>query len=121
MSFRHQQGMSTIAIVVIILVAAFFGTCAVKLGPIYIESFTVKKAVENVVDEVKGKGVAAAQVKSLISRQFTANRVEAMTPRDIKVNRQDGKMILDATYEKRVPLMFNIDVVVKFDTMIYEL
>lgn len=121
MSIRRQRGLSTISIMLIILVVVFFGTCAVKLAPVYIQSFTVKRAVENVVNQYKGKKVSVADIKSSLSKQFLVNRVEGLDSRNIKVGRKDGKMTLDATYEKRVPLMFNIDVVLKFDTLIYEL
>lgn len=121
MSIHRQQGLSSIAILVIILVVVFFATCAAKVGPVYMESFTVKRAVENVVDQFKGKAVDPGQIKDKLSRQFQVNRVEALNFRDIKVTREKGKVTLDATYEKRVHLMFNIDVVVKFDTLIYEI
>ncbi len=119
-SHKRQGGLSSISILIILLVAVFFGTCAVKLIPVYLESFTVERAVSSVAEQAKGAMWGRTEIRSSLQKQFQVNRVEALKPQDVKVMRKDGKTTIDATYEKRVPLMFNIDAVVKFDQLIYE-
>ena len=41
-----------------------------------------------------------------------------MTMEDVEVRGVGDDMEIDATYEVRKPLLFNIDVVLKFDNMI---
>ena len=121
MNFRHRQsGLSAIAILLIILVAAFFGTCTLKLLPEYMESFTVKEIMENIAEEAKSESLQVGEINARISNQFVVNMVHALQKSDVKVTRKEGKTIIDARYEKRIPLMFNIDVVLKFDKFIYE-
>ena len=121
MQSRHrQQGLSAISILIIILVAVFFGTCAIKLTPAYMESFTVKDAVQEAVRQAKTESMNNAQIRSAISKQFQVNMVEVINPRDIKITRKNGRTTINASYEKRVPLMFNIDVILKFDKLVYE-
>ena len=48
------------------------------------------------------------------------NRIDGISYRDVKISRAKGKTKIDATYEKRVPFLFNIDVMVKFDKLVYE-
>jgi hypothetical protein len=47
--------------------------------------------------------------------------IESIKSKDIRINdTRDGRE-LDASYEKRTPLIANIDVVVKFDQLKYKL
>jgi hypothetical protein len=117
----RQRGMSALSMLIVLLVAIFFGTCVIKLAPVYIESKTIQGAVESVVDYAKKRrSVTNAEIKSKLGKLFQVNMVDILNPKDIKVSRKDGKIIIDARYEKRIDLMFNIDVVVKFDHLIYE-
>lgn len=117
---RQQQGLSALSILFILLVIGFVATCTIKMAPVYIESFTVARAVETVVEQAKAKNWQKTEIMSSLGKQWQVNRVEALKHTDIKVVRKEGKTTIDATYEKRVPLMFNVDVVMKFDKFIYQ-
>ena len=115
-----QRGLSALSILVIILVAVFFGTCVIKLTPHYLNYQTIKADVETVVEEAQQRNMSKSEMKSKIGKLFQVDMVDAITVRDVHIKQKDGKFIIDARYEKRVPLMFNIDVVLKFDQLQYE-
>lgn len=117
---RNQQGLSALAILCILLAIGFIATCTIKMAPVYIESMTVSQAVENVVAQAQEKNWSKADIQKSLSKQFQVNRVAGIKPTDVKISRKDGKTTIDATYESRLPLMFNIDVVIKFDKLIYQ-
>jgi len=116
----RQRGLSTISWVLIILVAVFFGTCAVKLLPVYMQSWTVDGAISKLVDSGELRGKTPGGIRQKLTKILDVNRVEAVTVRDIKITRDKGYTTIDATYEQRIPLMYNIDVVLKFDKLVYE-
>lgn len=117
----NQQGLSMLGWLVILFVVTFFITCAVKILPLYIDSWTLENSIENVVDKQALSTGSTEEIRSAIDRQFVTNRVDVMKARDLKIERKQGKIIIDATYERRTPLFYNIDVVVKFDHLIFEL
>ncbi len=118
-----QSGLTMISWLLVLLVAGFFATCAVKLAPAYIEAWTVGNSLNSAVksDMLKGR-ISIPAIRNSLEKQFNTNRVdsEAIRARDVKITRKKGKLIIDARYEKRLPLMFNIDVVLKFDKLIKE-
>ena len=116
----RQRGLSALAMLVVMLVAIFFGTCTLKLAPHYLGSMTVKSVVESAVEQAKASELTTAEIKKKLGSEFTVNMIDAIQLKDIKVSRKKGVTTVDARYEKRIPLMFNIDVVVKFDQLIYE-
>lgn len=116
-----QQGLSMLSWMSILFVVSFFVTCAVKLTPVYMDSWTVKSVIESVAAKQKIETQSPEKIRSAIALQFMTNRVEAIKARDIKITREKGKVIIDANYEKRVPLMYNVDAVVKFDKLYIEI
>ncbi|MDB4470818.1 DUF4845 domain-containing protein [Deltaproteobacteria bacterium] len=116
-----QQGLSMTGWLAVLFVVGIFVTCAVKITPLYIDSWTAQTAIENVVEDQQGKTQPISAIRSSLSRQFIANRIEVLNAKKMKISKKKGKIVIDARYEKRVPLFYNIDVVVKFDQLIYEI
>ena len=112
---QHQRGMSMLSFVMLAGVAAVLGTMAVKLAPIYIDYWSLSNVIEDVVEESSGGDTSPAQVRQALQRRFTTNRIEAVSLRDITIKNNDKGILIDASYEKRVPLFINIDAVVKFE------
>ena len=115
-----QQGLSFLGWMVILFIVSFFVTCAVKLAPIYMDAWTIKSVIENVIVEQKQNTTSITEIRKALDRQFIANRIEAIKVKDIKISRKKSNVLIDANYEKRIPLMYNVDVVVKFDKLNYE-
>lgn len=120
-TLSKQRGLSMLSILTILFVASFFLTCGVKLVPLYLDAWTIDKAIKKGVETGEFKALSASQITRKLTSTFDMNRVEAIKINDIKVKRlKNGEMSIDASYEKRVPLIQNIDVVVKFDYLKYQ-
>jgi hypothetical protein len=116
-----QQGLSTTGWMAVLFVIAIFATCAVKIVPLYLDAWTARTAIENVVKKQQEKTESIIEIRRDVSRQFIANRVEVLNVKKLKISKKNGNVVIDARYEKREPLFFNIDVVVKFDEMVFEI
>ena len=116
-----QRGMSILAWLVVLLVGSILITCTIKLVPVYIDHATVKAILQSAVDNPKTKNLPPSQIRKSIDRQFITNRVESIHSKEIYIKRVKGKVQINANYEQRVPLIYNIDAVVKFDDLEWEL
>lgn len=112
---RQQQGMGMLSFVMLAGIAVVVGTSAVRLTPLYIDYWSLSSVIKDVVEEQNGSETSPAQVRSALQRRFITNRIEAVSLRDITIKNNDKGILIDASYEKRVPLMMNIDAVVKFE------
>lgn len=117
---RQQYGMSGLSILVVLLLLGFFATCLIKMGPLYMEYLSVKRSVEATIEESQSSASTPRDMKAKLAKKFEINRVESLTAKEVEITRKNGQVIVDSSYEARVPLMFNIDVVLKFDKLIYE-
>lgn len=116
---RQQQGIGLLAGMTLLGVAIIIGTTVIRLLPIYLDYWTLDNIIEDVVKENTGKDVTPAALRSQLSRRFTTNRIESVSLKDIEFSSEKEGVVIDASHEKRTPLMLNVDAVVKFEEMRY--
>lgn len=118
---KKQAGMTAFSLLLVALVAGFFLICVVKIGPVYLESRTVKSIVNQAAEEARNEELGKAEIHDRIAKKLLINTVSGMSMQDVEVRGTGEEMEIDANYEVRKPLLFNIDVVVKFDDMIVKI
>ena len=118
---NRQRGLTTLGWLVSIVAAGFLLICLFKIGPIYMQSMTVNSILDQVAEEARGEGLGKSQIYERFGKKLLINTVTDMTMADVEVRGQGEDIVIDARYEMRKPLLFNIDVVVKFEDMIAEL
>lgn len=117
----RQRGLGMIQWAVIISVAGLLGLCAFRLVPIYLDHMTIRQVVKNAALDPESQKMTAAEIRKSMQGAFITNRIETIDLRDIKFKTERNVIIMDASYEVRVPLIYNIDAVVKFDNLVYEI
>jgi len=114
-----QTGMGMLPTLVVVGVVIVFATIAVKLMPIYVDYWTLTRVLNDVVEEERSDDPTPAGIRNALSNRFITNRIEAISLRDIKISSDKKGVVIDARYEKRTPIMFNIDAVVRFEDAVF--
>lgn len=117
-SIRKQKGMSFFGWLAVLVLAGFFASAAAKLIPHYMDNNSIEKAIMAVeTDKAVGeKIVTVADFYSHIDKSMQINSIRDVTLADIlTVTKNNNDFIAHLKYEKREPLIKNIDVVVSFD------
>lgn len=118
MRTRHQvKGITLIGFVLLLGVLGFFAYLAMRLVPMYVEYFGVLKAMEQLRQEPGAAQKSLPEVRAELSLKFNTQYVDetSVTPQSISLKREGGAATLRIAYEKRVPFLYNIDLVGKFD------
>lgn len=118
---KQQMGMGMLGWLIVLGIASFALTCFFRIGPIYLEYWQTKKALDLVLVESQSAGKGRDELLGAIQRQLDVSRIESIETKNIKFIDGKGGREVNANYEKRVPLIGNIDVVVKFDKLVYKL
>ncbi|MDB6061086.1 MAG: hypothetical protein JWM78_1189 [Verrucomicrobiaceae bacterium] len=118
---KYQGGLGTLGWLFVLAIGAFLFTCVAKVGPIYLDYWQTKKAIDLVLNNSALATKSRPEIIAAIEKQFEINNIDSVKPTDIKLTESKGTRELDASYEKRVALISNIDVVVKFDKLKYNL
>ncbi|MDX1505531.1 MAG: DUF4845 domain-containing protein [Spongiibacter sp.] len=117
---RSQQGLGMLSLLVVLGMASVILTMAVKLVPLYMDNWSLKSVLESVVADQTGVNATPGSVRTTLSRYMQTNRIDAISPAKMLIKSESNGVSIDASYEKRVTLFFNIDAVVKFDDMVYK-
>ncbi len=113
-SIKRQQGVSVLGVLIILALLSFFLTVSIRLLPSWFEGRAVKNAIVSVA-EASNSEQSLRDITRRLESTLNTNRIEAIASRDIKVYRDEGKIIIDANYETRTPLFRNVDAVLMFN------
>lgn len=111
---KRQQGMSFIGFMMLLGIGCFFAFIAIKLFPPYQEYLSVKQAMSSVQAQPGVSKKTPREIKSMLDSRFFASYVESVRGKDATIDRKNGNT-LTMTYEVRIKMFFNIDVITKFD------
>lgn len=117
-SIRKQKGMSFFGWLAVLVVVVFFASAAFKLMPHYLDNNALEKAIM-AVEEDKALGdkiVTVADFYGHISKSMQINSIRELNMDEIlTITQNNNDFIAHLKYEKREPLIKNIDLVVSFD------
>lgn len=114
---RKAKGITLIGFAILLCVAGFFAYAAMRLIPAYTEYFGVVKAMDQESKEPGAGQKTLDQLRRDLSKKFDTQYVEDQNvpPQAINAVRENGKSILRVAYERRIPFMYNVDLLVSFD------
>lgn len=111
---KSQRGITLIGFLIVLALAAFFFLIGAKLFPMYTEFMAVKAAMVQVQNTPGSARLSPEQVWKILDRTFYTSYVDSVQRTDVQLVRQNG-YFLRIAYEVRKPLVYNLDVVAKFD------
>ncbi len=118
-SLQRQQGMTTIGWILTFLLIAFFTLIALKIVPIYIDSFKAVSILEDMEKDAYEVGaMSPGEIVRTLQKRLSINMVQGVTSDDIYVERNGDSMTIGLDYEVRRNLLGNLDVVVSFEKSI---
>lgn len=111
---HNQQGITFISLMLLLTIAGFFALLVLKLGPIYLENYTVKTVLANMRKDPTIHLQPPRRIRQAIDDQLYINEVRRLSGKDIKLRREDKAVIVEIEYEVREHIMANVDAVMSF-------
>ena len=113
---RSQKGMSMLSWVVVLTVVAFLASTAFKMLPHYMDFWSLEKAIESVETD-RALGISTvSDFYSHIDKSMQVNGVRDLNSKEIlDVKIEGGDFLAHLKYERREPLIENLDLVANFD------
>ncbi|WHI52575.1 DUF4845 domain-containing protein [Microbulbifer sp. MLAF003] len=114
-SMERQRGMSYWGWLLVIAVLGFALTCVSKMAPAYVDARYVNEALKTLGENPELENMTAGQIKKEMGRYFLINNVRGEPTKALQVVRGAKSTVVSINYELRQPLIYNIDVVMKFN------
>lgn len=117
---QGQSGMSLLGMLCILMMLGFFAMCIIRMTPPYIEYLSVKDIIARIAMDPDTAHDSVSDIRRKISNIFNTNQIYLLDPKDVDVYSKSGNTYIDASYEVRLPVMWRIDSVLKFDDLLYQ-
>jgi hypothetical protein len=112
---KRQQGMGFAGVLLLLIAIVFVAIIGMKLVPAYIEYFSIKNAVTSLTQSGELRGATVADVRKAFDRRLTIDyNITAIKPEDLEITKDGNEVVIAFAYEKRIPLFYNISVVIDF-------
>jgi hypothetical protein len=107
MSKSTQKGMGVIGLLFTLGMIAIVALLVMKVVPVYIEYFTVKKAIAASVSS----GTSPAAVRSAFNKQADIDSIDVIRSSDLQIS---GNTVSFA-YDKQIHLFGNVSLLIEFE------
>lgn len=111
---RMQRGMTMLGFLITLSVVILFLFCGMKIVPMYIEFYSVQKALKSIASEQSAGATSKDAIRGLFARHIKIDYVKVIKPEMLKIDSTAEGYNLSVTYERREELIANLDVVGRF-------
>jgi Tfp pilus assembly protein PilE len=116
-TMQHSiRGMTLMSFLMILVVVGFFAYIGMRLFPIYTQYYSAVTDMKKVAQAPGAANKSITTLRSEIERYYYVSYVTDAKPKEhIKIVTGPAGKELNLSYEVRSPLIYNLDVIAKFD------
>ncbi len=110
---RQQRGASWAVWLIFIGLLGLVGSAALRLTPTYMQYWTLKTEMADVFEQAQRQNMSTPGVRETLQKRLEISGVDIVGMSDIQIE-TDPKVRIEADFEVREKLGFNIDAVLMF-------
>ena len=111
----QQRGISFGGFIFGAFLLVFLGITGLKLVPAYMQAAQIKNIFQTMVREPDLQKASPHDIQMSFVKYATIDNITAIKADDIEISSEDGRMVLSASYEVRVPLGGNVSFLLTFN------
>jgi hypothetical protein len=111
---RRQGGMTIFGGLILFLIIAAMTLVVVRIAPAYIENYTVKRVLGDLLEEDSMAHKPPQEVASNVRNRLKVSGIHDLKGKNIKVKRAGGVTSVRIEYVVRKPIVGNIDALLTF-------
>jgi len=115
-----QKGLTLIGFAIVLIVVGFFAYAAMKLIPVYTEYFGVVKSMKALQSQPGIETATIEDIRKKLNVNFDLQYVDenSIPEKNVQLITKDGQHKLRIFYDKDLPFIYNIDLLVHFDNTV---
>ena len=111
----RQRGIPSAVVLMIALLLGLFFTFGLKVGPLYVDHNLITGLCQGLIDNGEANTLTVTEVRDRILSTLRINNISDFDLNSILMRKDNGEAVITVAYEKRVPLVANLDIVATFD------
>ena len=110
---RYERGLSMTGFLFTTIVIIIFALIAFRVGPSYIEYFTVQKALDQTLLEVQNPTIS--EIKRSMDRRLSADYVDSVNAGEVIVGREGNLIVATLSWQKILHMIGNASILLEFE------
>jgi uncharacterized protein DUF4845 len=109
----NERGLSMTGFLFTTVVIIIFALVAFRVGPSYIEYFTVQKALDQTLSEVPNPTIS--DIRRAMDRRLSADYVDSVRSSDVLVGREGNQIVATLSWQKVLHMIGNASILLEFE------
>ena len=111
---QKQRGVSLSGLLVWAVIIILVSISGLRVAPAYIEFSSIKRNLASIVKGIDTQTTSPSQIKILFDKRAQIDSIKSINGQDIKINKENGRIVLSANYVVQIPLVSNISLQIDF-------
>jgi len=117
-SLKEQAGVSKFGMLIVFILIVAFLTFGLKVVPLYVDHNLITGICEELIENGEAENMTTNDIRQRVANTLRINNIRDFDLSAITTRRENDQAIITISYERRVELVANLDVVAKFDTVL---
>jgi hypothetical protein len=109
----RQSGVSLGGLIIGLFILIFVALLGLRVGPPYMEYFTLKKAITAIAQERGGSG-SVSDIRKAFDSRAAIDDFKSIGSQDLEITKEGGEVVISFAYRKEIPLFANIGLYIDF-------
>lgn len=114
-TLQKQKGISLSGLLVWSVILILVAISGLKIAPAYIEFSTIQRNLTAIVKDTNSQNMDLSQIRLSFNRRAQIDNIKSINWQDIKINKENGRIVLSAEYTTKIPLIANLSLTIDFE------
>lgn len=110
-----QRGLSFSGFLFGAVILILVSITGLKLIPAYMQDAQIKNLFTVIANDPEMQNASLRDIKMSFSKRSSIDDIKAITPDDIEIVKEDGRLVLSASYSVKIPLVANVSLFLDFN------
>ncbi len=116
-SLQKQQGISLSSLLVWSVILILIAISGLRIAPAYIEYSTIQKNLTAIIKDTNSQNMDLNQIRLSFNKRASIDNIKSISGQDIKINKENGRIVLSAEYTTKIPLIANLSLNIDFEAI----
>lgn len=109
-----QRGLSLVGFLFGAVLLVLVSITGLKLIPAYMQDAQIKNVFVTIANDPEMQNATVRDIKTSFEKRADIDDIRAITSDDIEIVKENGRLVLSASYSVKVPLVANVSLFLDF-------
>ncbi len=114
-TLQKQKGISLSGLLVWSVILILIAISGLKIAPAYIEFSAIQKNLTAIAKDTNSQNMDLSQIRLSFNRRVQIDNIKSINGQDIKINKENDRIVLSAEYTTKIPLIANLSLTIDFE------